>query len=304
MSQRADFKIVYDGPDLRDHLMDVRDLAPALLSASQLIERANCLLNGDRVTIKLEVRALQAGSFEIWLELSQSLYDQAARFLSGDLIESALNLKEILFGGGISLWVLYKFLKGRKPDRLEQLDADSVRITIDGKSQVFPLKLLRLYEDMAIRKAVEDMLQPLEKEGIDSFVVRSGNDAVALTTKDERIYFASFPEGYSDDLLSDREYEGVFAIISIAFKDDNKWRLSDGLSTFNAAICDKSFLERVDMRREAFYKGDLLRCQIRTRQWDTEKGLKTEHEVIRVIEHIQSGTQLKLFSLPEPELKS
>lgn len=297
MSQRTDFKIVYDGVGLRDHLMDVRDLAPALLSASQLIDRANFLMNGDRATIKLEVRALDSGSFEIWLEMSQSLYEQAAQFLTGDFVTSALNLKELIFGGGISLWVLYKFLKGKKPDKLEKLDPESIRITIDGQSQVFPLKLLRLYEDMAIRQAVEDMLQPLEKSGIDSFVVRSNDTEIASATKEERVYFSSYPEGYTDNLLSDREYEGVFAIISLAFKDDNKWRLSDGLATFNASIGDKNFLERVDARKEAFYKGDLLRCRIRTRQWDTDKGLKTEHEVIEVLEHIQSGTQLKLFDI-------
>jgi len=89
--------------------------------------------------------------------------------------------------------------------------------------------------------------------------------------------------------LLEREYDGIFSIIAPVFKDDNKWRLSDGNSTLNVSIMDKEFLERVDARKESFYKGDLLRCKIRTLQWRTENGLKTEHEVLQVIDHIQSG---------------
>ncbi len=96
-------------------------------------------------------------------------------------------------------------------------------------------------------------------------------------------------------VLSDREYEGVFAIIAPVFKGGNKWRLSDGNATSNVAIADRVFLERVDARQESFFKGDLLKCKIRTQQWQTESGLRTEHEVLKVVEHIKSGNPLTLL---------
>lgn len=46
MSQTT-FSIAYDGPLLHDGGMDVRDLAPALLSAGQLFDAANAVLNGE-----------------------------------------------------------------------------------------------------------------------------------------------------------------------------------------------------------------------------------------------------------------
>jgi hypothetical protein len=292
---KACFTISYQGSALEDHAMDVRDLAPALLSLGQLIERSNFLLNQNQTTVRLEVRALKAGSFEVDLALVQSLYEQAARLLTGDFVTSALNLAELIFGSA-GLWSLYKFLKGRRPDRAERLDGGYVKLIIGDESHTFPLRLLRLYEDMALRKAVEEVVRPLENEGIERFVVRDDRYAeLASTTREERVWFANQPEKVEDRLLSDRNYEGIFAIIAPVFKDDNKWRLSDGAATLNVSIFDQEFLQRVDARRESFYKGDLLRCEIRTRQWETDAGLRTEHEVLRVIEHIQSGRQLRLF---------
>jgi hypothetical protein len=295
MPHTASFRIAYDGTALRDHSMDVRDLAPALLSLGQLLDRTNLILNGDKAAVRLDVRAMDKGSFEVLLDITQSLYAQAAQFLTGEFVESALNMKDLIFGGTCGLFALYRFLKGRKPERIENLGGGNVRLTIEGESHVFPIKLLRLYEDMAARKAIEDVVHPLERDGIDLFLVREGTETLIGVSKEERIWFASHPEEIEDVLLSDREYEGVFSIIAPVFKDDNKWRLSDGNSILNVSIADKDFLERVDARRESFYKGDLLRCRIRTRQWQTEGGLKTEHEVLNVVDHIQSGAQLKLF---------
>ncbi|WP_181418511.1 hypothetical protein [Komagataeibacter xylinus] len=44
---KATFTIAYDGPALRNHAMDVRALAPALLGFGTLFDAANAALNGD-----------------------------------------------------------------------------------------------------------------------------------------------------------------------------------------------------------------------------------------------------------------
>ena len=119
---------------------------------------------------------------------------------------------------------------------------------------------------------------------------------ITSTTKAERAFFASQLEQTADELLLEREYDGIFSIIAPVFKEDNKWRLSDGNSNLNVSIMDKEFLDRVDARKVSFYKGDLLKCKIRTTQWKSENGLKTEHEVLQVINLIQ-GTQMNLFPL-------
>ncbi len=83
-------------------------------------------------------------------------------------------------------------------------------------------------------------------------------------------------------------------IISLAFKDDNKWRLTDGDTQITALITDQDFLRRVNSNETAFAKGDVLICEVKTIQKQGVEGLKTEHIVQSVNEHKPAIRQLDL----------
>jgi hypothetical protein len=51
----ATITIAYDGPALRYHAMDVRDLAPAMLGVGQLFDAANSALNGENARVRVQV---------------------------------------------------------------------------------------------------------------------------------------------------------------------------------------------------------------------------------------------------------
>ena len=70
----AGFIVSFDGPAVNEGRIDVRDLAPALLSLGRLIDAANSAINGDKVPIKVEAKALSDGSFEVHLDAIISLY--------------------------------------------------------------------------------------------------------------------------------------------------------------------------------------------------------------------------------------
>lgn len=298
MTKNAEFRIAYEGAALREHTMDVRDLSPALLSLGQLFDEANRILNGDKVSINLQIKAHEAGSFEILLQLYQSFGDQVSHFLAGDFVTSVLNLKELVLGGG-GLFILIKRLKGGKPKKITDLKNGMVRIEFEGESFEAPVKLLRLYQDFAIRKSAEEVLRPLYREGIDTFEVREKKTIITKIKKDEAQYFL-LPD-IEDEKLITSENESAYSIISLAFKDDNKWRLFDGNSTISVIISDEDFLSKVDKNIISFAKGDILRCRVRTTQWRTQNGLKTEYEVLSVIKHIQAARQLLLFDAVEEE---
>lgn len=88
------FRIVYDGPALETHEMNVRDLAPALLSLSDALEEAGKTLYGNKTVVSVKVNAsFKAGSFGIDLVASStSWFKQAVDFLSGDSATAAANL--------------------------------------------------------------------------------------------------------------------------------------------------------------------------------------------------------------------
>lgn len=296
MPKKAAFKIAYDGEALRDHSMDVRDLAPALLSLGKLFDAANLVLNGDKATVNLQVKAHSAGSFEVALELFQSFSAQVSHFLVGDLVTSVLNLKELIVGGaaGIAgIFYLIKKLKGKKPDRIEHLNNGMVLLELDGETIVVPVSLLRLYQDVAVRVSVEEVLKPLYHNNIDKFIIKDNGEIIEEITKAEVDYF-TLPE-IRDEIINESTHEAAYSIVALAFKDDNKWRLHDGNSTISVQMKDDVFRRKVEENLVSFSKGDILKCRVKAIQWRSEGGLKTEYEVLEVIEHIPAAKQMVLF---------
>ena len=104
--------------------------------------------------------------------------------------------------------------------------------------------------------------------------------------KPEAAFFAR-PQ-VPDQTLVDDTRRSAFSIISLAFKEENKWRLNDGTNAISAAIEDADFLGKVDANQISFSKWDILLCDVRVVQKQTDSGLKTEYTVIRVVEHRQA----------------
>ena len=300
MANSIELKISYDGEALRKHKMDVRDLAPALLAIGELFEESNRVLNDDKTTLRVKVNALETGSFGIVFELDQSLVDQITGFLTGDGVTSILNLKELIIGGALfgtasikGLFSLIRWLKGGKPDQIKDLKNGYIQLTINNETITVPSKLLLLYKEVSVRKAVENTLAPLQRDGITEFSVIENGKVVENIPKSELRYFVT--PAVADEKILEHENEAAYSIISLAFKEDNKWRLYDGSSTINVSVKDIDFLKKVELNQVSFTKGDILICKVKTIQWKTDHGLKTEYELLEVKEHQRAGRQLSIF---------
>ena len=295
--RRDAFTLAYDGPALRDGAMDVRDLAPALMALGQLLDAANTNLNGSSSQIKLQVKATERGSFQIGLELIQSWSTQVLQFFSSPEVSGATNLLSWVLGvggaaGGSVLWLI-KFAKGRTATAVERIEPNVVRLTFGTETVDVPIELLRLFQDVSVRNAAQKLIEePLKTEGINLFQVKDGEKVIESVSDIEAAYFAK--PTLPDETLVDEIRRSAFSIVSLTFKEDNKWRLHDGNTQISATISDENFLHQVNVNQVSFSKGDILICDVRVTQKRTSEGLRTDYIVEQVVEHRPAARQLPL----------
>ncbi len=190
------FEIAYEGR--RDaHAMDVQLLAPAMLALGELVKEANAALNGGRSTVQLSVQAdFQHKCFLINFELLQTIYEQVKGLLSDDGVRSAKELLEWLDlfkmaaggGGGIGLFAFQKWLRGRKITGVTKLgtkdDRGRVEITVGTGASIEKIEIHQnvytLAENPRVRRAVPQVLAPLDTDEYDRLEVRAGGATVKV----------------------------------------------------------------------------------------------------------------------------
>lgn len=294
MSATVHFSIKYDGPALSDHQMDVRDLAPALIALSTLLEEANRAAYPNSPEVRVSVNGnFRSGSFGVDLTAVQSIAQQIVTLLAGQESTAIANLLALLGGIGLvgaagkGLIGLLKWLKGRKPTTIRLQGETAVfELQMSETVETFEVDLVagRLYQSRVVRQALAKVVKPLETDGIDFFACGKGGQTETAITKDEVSFFLAAAD--DAEVVSEARLEGVLLQIeSAVFKDGNKWRFHDGSSPFFAEIEDADFIARVEAGTERFGKGDVLVVDLRRVQSITDTGLKVESTVEKVIEH-------------------
>lgn len=304
LMSEANFKIIFRGSAVDDGEIDVRDLAPALLALGDVFQAASDVLNGDRVKTVVRVKATEHACFEIDLSVAQSVKDAVSSLLTfasenKDGIAAANELANLILKAGTGLataggglFALLKFLRGRKPDSIEKRDGD-VHIQIGDNIFITNSKTIDLAENRNVREGARRFASVLNNAGIESISTKPQGQPEEVYTKSDLPSF-ELPPPVEEELV-DEVRQMNLQIISLSFKDDNKWRVTDGAEPFSASIEDSDFLKQVANSEISFAKGDYLVCEVRERQVSTAQGLKKERTITKVISHRPAARQMKLI---------
>jgi len=276
------FGLEYDGPALANHEMNVRDLARALLSTGSLFQDLNREVNPTAPNVGVNVRANTEGSFLVELRLIFEIAEQA---VFGDL--NAGTLVGLISGVGGIIHYTKKRRSNREVSR-EPIANDNVRITYDDSTTLeIPASMLRAADSITIQRNLAEIVQPLDRDGVESVTLRRDEIVIASVNRDERSAFSGSSPSTAVVQLGVTERE-VFLTIRNAQFETGRWGFTDGESKFTAAIRDESFLAR-QHSGEAFSELDVLRCRIRETQSRDSRGLHASVEIIEVLEHLPSA---------------
>jgi hypothetical protein len=288
------FDLVFDGTATRGGEIDVTELAPALLALGQAVKAAGRIVVGPDAEISLKVRAHEEGSFRVLLtaiangELGLA-WTMIRDFYQSDDGQAAKAVIETLVGAGTILGVaaagviaVIKKLRGRKIEKEERVGPNEVKITFDGVEMIIPVTVLQVLRDQPTRSALEKLIaDPLSKDGIDEVRLSTPNGSVSVDKSEGEFFRAT--AGSESELTSN--YRKAFSIISLSFKRGNKWRLHDGQSARSITVLDQEFMDMIDRSEVAFSKGDILICEVREVALRTADGIRSNLELVKVLEH-------------------
>ncbi|MDP3875871.1 MAG: hypothetical protein Q8Q50_02710 [Methylobacter sp.] len=298
----AHFQIVYDGPALDLHEMDVNDLAPALLAIGGLMEAVGNVLQGDKFKITVSVKgSFKTGCFGVdMVAHAKNIIVDAMDVFNHGSTSAVLNAAGIIglvnWGGGTLIGFL-RWAKNRKVSKTEIMDDGIVRVFIDNEHYDIEQQALEMLKNFKIRKAFEALIHaPLTREGIDSFSILSAENPtqpILHIDSSEALYFIA--PAPADEEINDHTTIVSLQVVNASFAEGNKWRFSDGSNTFFADILDEGFISRVQSSEEVFAKNDILKVKLRISQWLTSRGMRTDYIIQEVIEHRLAHRQIDLF---------
>lgn len=284
MSALKSFSVIYDGEDIANGTIDVRDLAPSLLALADLVDNTAALALQDAPRYSLRVKSdFRTGSFEVGLEFAR-LYQQLVSLFSTQDAQAIASMLQILgISGAFGLLQLVRKSKGRKPTKVTIERTERVSITFEGEEpDSVPISVFNLFKSFNARKAIERLVDPLNRDGVDILKFRANSEDCFVVKKDEVQYFKA-PSDLEGETVTFSDTRLV--IVSPSFIPQNKWKFYDGARNFFASIEDEEFVFEVQNGREAFRKGDMLFVSLKTIQWVEAGKLKVEYAIEKVHSH-------------------
>jgi len=238
-------RIRYDGPALDGHAMDVNHLAPALLALGDICSLANEKFNPDRVTIKVLVRAdIEAKCFDFGFEIVQTIYTQAQALITQEEVKNAKELlswlgiiKGEVFGTCVGLFACYKWLKGRTISEKKMITKDGrklIQLSVVGDNKKINItpETAELLEDPKYLEGIQQIIEPLLKEGYETLEFEHNQEVTEKITKEEAFQMSNIQPADIDENEIKGEPQEFTALLKvyqpIVHPDKPKWKFDIG----------------------------------------------------------------------------
>jgi hypothetical protein len=315
MVDRISFELVYDGPALSEHQMDVRDLVPALTGVGNLIRDANRLLNKDLADVRVLVNSEHKhGCFSISLELWQSLYEAAKGLLGAEGVKNAKDILEwldLLIPGGAAgaLGVLgyYRWRAGRKLATVQSVQdtgpGGTIQVTVEGDNNPITISpiVFQLAHDSRIAKSATRLLAPLKEPGIEEVKTTiDGKPQLHLDKEEAKAVLATVALVKDEEnILSKGTIVAHLTPYDAQFDAGAKqWEFWHGDRRIPVDISETSIAHEA-VERRSVSMDDIYKVDLEITERKTSSGqIRTDYKITNVHSVSSGPRQDKLFEPP------
>ncbi len=294
MPESKGFRIRYNGEALADHSIEINDLAPALIAVSDLIQEANSMANKGGATISVKVKATETGCFQIWIQTAQMTAHDVRELLDGPNVTALVALLVILgFLEGpeniTGLITLIKRMCGKAPKKITPRGNSELEIETESGTVTISKLEWEMYKNPKIRLAAYNIIKPIEKSGVETVEFIDGDKTPSKANKSDAKYFV--PPTEMEEPLQESIREVFVNVVQMWFKDGYKWKFSEGESEWNAEIKDQKFIEKLLKDEISIHARDFLKVRVKQTQYTLGSTVKSDYEIIEVMEIKQSPRQ-------------
>lgn len=283
----------FDGPGVESNSMKVQVLAPSLIALNKLICELNSELSQGETNVQLYVSAFKPGSFGIELLLDTSIINQVKDFFTSPGVSALLNAHDLV-GIILEIFVLKKWLKGRKPEFVKDAPDNDKKVELHSKNEtlIVDKRTYNIYfNNSEIHEEMDKVAAPLEADGINEIKLSSASVTFSLDKQE----YKNFIAGDDSKEFSENTLKNVVLLLKAPyFERDRKWKFQMGDQLLFATIDDVDFMDRVLRGNENFSTGDFLVADLLMKQSIENNKIITSYSVQKVMEHKKAPRQLTI----------
>lgn len=269
--------------------IDAGTLINVLMQYQSVAQEANRIYGGGAQEIKIQVNAIEKGSFIIDLEIVQNVIQQLFSKASVEYIVALTGI--ITFS-----YKAYKKLKG-KPIKTEDDKKKISSLSVNGDMNVN----INVYNSRATREAISKSIQAADDDAsVEGFSVKDKEDNVIVTfSRDEFKEYKYDDFDTEEDVHEERivDSEATLIIVGLNFEKGSRWQfMYDGFK-IPVVVKDDALMRKID-EGERFGKGDSIRVKLRKIQKYNKEYRAYENKSYKIIEfyeHIIPPQQAELF---------
>lgn len=269
--------------------IDAGTLINVLMQYQSVAQEANLIYSGGAQEIKIQVNAIEKGSFIIDLEIVQNVIQQLFSKASVEYIVALTGI--ITFS-----YKAYKKLKG-KPIKTEDDKKKISGLSVNGDINVN----INVYNSRTTREAISKSIQAADDDAsVDGFCVKDKEENVIVTfSRDEFKEYKYDDFDTEEDVPEERivDSEATLIIVGLNFEKGARWQfMYDGFK-IPIIVKDDALMRKID-EGERFGKGDSIRVKLRKIQKYNKEYRAYENKSYKIIEfyeHIIPPQQTELF---------